>query len=295
MRFLEQRVVPPWWMYLLLTCMLYFSPQLFTDASNSVEKSIGLPKNQALENPSFPDVFQSDLLLMLIRHQYSATSHMESESIFDCVSAAAHQAWKNRKRAQAVTTIVDDRSLEPARAIVDGMYCFEYSVGQNAVGKKGQGKSPGWLHSFIARFKTPSKSKCGTGQKRTFEYQDPTTKRKTREVFNDAHVDCLMCPEVTESLPYPSRFAVEEDDRLRIYFPLIYVENKRADKSLRQALHQCQMYCIFGVEFLAAFGITDFPVFGVFTAATEGEIIMAWKSSKSVEADYRTFNPKVRL
>jgi hypothetical protein len=78
---------------------------------------------------------------------------------------------------------------------------------------------------------------------------------------------------------------------LRFYFPFIYVENKRATKSLRQALHQCQMYCIFGVEFLAALGITDFPVFGVITAGTEGEIIMAWKSSNSVEADYHPSYP----
>jgi hypothetical protein len=89
-------------------------------------------------------------------------------------------------------------------------------------------------------------------------------------------------------LPNPSPFSVEDDNFLRFYFPFIYVENKRATKSLRQALHQCQMYCIFGVEFLAALGITDFPVFGVITAGTEGEIIMAWKSSKSVEADYRS-------
>ncbi len=55
------------------------------------------------------------------------------------------------------------------------------------------------------------------------------------------------------------------------------------------------MYCIFGVGFLAAMGINDFPVFGVVTAGTEGEIIMAWKSSKSAEADYCVSYPAKKV
>ena len=73
-----------------------------------------------------------------------------------------------------------------------------------------------------------------------------------------------------------------------LYLPFIFVENKQATKNLCQALHQAQMYCIFGVEFLAALGITDFPVFGIVLAATEGEIIMIWKSTKSVKEEYES-------
>lgn len=181
--------------------------------------------------------------------------------------------------------------MEPSTAIVDGLYCFEYLMPENVIGKKPE-KSSGWFNSFFTFFKKPSRSKCAKVQNHTFEYQEPSTKVTKTMTYSDAHAECLMCPEVTTSLP---PFSVENDKFLRCYFPFLYVENKRASKSLRQALHQCQMYCIFGVEFLAALGITDFPVFGVVTAGTEGEIIMAWKSSKSAEADYRVTYPAEKV
>ena len=42
------------------------------------------------------------------------------------------------------------------------------------------------------------------------------------------------------------------------------------------------------MEYLAALGTTGFPVFGIVAAGTECEIIMAWKSSKSVKEDYES-------
>lgn len=185
--------------------------------------------------------------------------------------------------------------MEPSTAIVDGLFCFEYLVSENVMGKKPGEKSPGWFNSFFTFFKKPIRSKCAKGKNHTFEYQEPSTKLVKTMTYSDAHAECLMCPEVTTSLPSPTPFSVERDKFLRFYFPFLYVENKRASKSVRQALHQCQMYCIFGVEFLAAMGITDFPVFGVVTAGTEGEIIMAWKSSKSAEADYRVSFPAEKV
>ena len=180
-----------------------------------------------------------------------------------------------------------DRSFEPSTAIVDGLYCFEHPVNQESIGQKPAQKLPGWFHSFFTSFKKPTKAKCGEGRNHNFEYQDPVTKLFKKMTFNDAHADCVLCDEVTNSLPNLSPFSVEDDNLLRFYLPFVYVENKRATTSLHQALHHCQMYCIFGVEFLAALGIVDFPVFGVITSGTVGELIMAWKSSKSVEADYR--------
>ena len=254
-----------------------------------MEKSIGLPKNQASENASFPDVFQSRLLVLLLMKQ-SGVVPVDQPAVWNSVVSAVKQAMANKERSESTTTTLqaEDRSFEPSTALVDGLYCLEYSVDQTAMGRKAADKFPGWFHSFFSFFKNPSKPKCTKGKNHTFEYQEPSTKVTKKVTFNDAHAECLMCPEVTKSLPNPSPFSVEDDNLLRFYFPFIYVENKQATKSLRQALHQCQMYCIFGVEFLAALGITDFPVFGVITAGTEGEIIMAWKSSKSVEADYRT-------
>jgi len=263
---------------------------------DSVEKSIGLPKNQAVENSNFPDVLQSRLLLILIMKQRGVVP-VEQKAVKNNIVSAIQQALANADRSELTTATVraQDRSFEPSTALVDGLYCLEYSVDHTVMGKKAADKSPSWFHSFFSIFKKPSKPKCSNGKYHTFEYKEPSTKETKEMTFNDAHAECLMCPEVTQSLPNPSPFSVEDDKLLRFYFPFLYVENKRATKSLHQALHQCQMYCIFGVEFLAALGITDFPVFGVITAGTEGEIIMAWKSSKSVEADYHPSYPAERV
>jgi hypothetical protein len=251
-----------------------------------VEKTIALPKNQALGNAKFPDLVQSRFLPPLLLQQQWVSFE---ESILGNVASAYQQALGNLTRSESSASTVQDRSFEPSTALVDGLYCLEYLLEQNAVEKKSGQKSPGWFHSFFTFFKKSTKTTCTQGQDHTFEYQEPSMEQKQTMHFNDAHVGCHLCPEVTESLPNPSPFSVEDDDLPRFYLPFIYVENKRATKSLHQALHQCQMYCIFGVEFLAVLGITDFPVFGVVTAATEGEIIMAWKSSKPWKTDYSSW------
>ena len=258
-----------------------------------MEKSIGLPKNQAVENPDFPDVFQSRLYSLLIMDQSRGVRNQPT--ILNRVLFAAQQATVNIERSESNPQSIQDRSFEPSTALVDALYCLEHRVDHIAMGKHPTNKLPGWFYSFFSFFKKPSKHKCKEGQNHTFDYQDPSTKKTEKVTFNDAHAECLMCSKVTDSLPNTSPFVVKDDKLLRFYFPFLFVENKRATKSLHQALHQCQMYCIFGVEFLAALGITDFPVFGVITAGTEGEIIMAWKSSKSVEADYRPLYPKERV
>ena len=252
-----------------------------------MEKSIGLPKNQAFGNANFPDIFQSRLLLLLLMKQSGVA--IGQRAILNSFVSAVQQAVENEERSDLGTFNAQERFFEPSTALVDGLYCLEYRVDQTTMarGTKAADKFPSWFHSFFSLFKNPSKPKCTEGKNHTFEYQEPSTKEK-KMTFNDAHAECLMCPEVTNSLPNPSPFSVEADNMLRFYLPFIFVENKRVTKSLRQALHQCQMCCTFGVEFLAALGITDFPVFGVITAGTEGEVIMAWKSSKSVEADYRS-------
>ena len=248
-----------------------------------------MPQNKALAPQSFNDVFQSRLLYILLNAQQGTLTFVDP--VRHGLSRGVHQAWLNVERSQSNSdSVVPDRSFEPASARVDGVYCFEYLVG-NEPGTVNQPEKPkkGWLSSFLAPFKKRSKKPaCPKGQTQTFVYKEPHSKKEKRLVYNDAHTACLMCPEVTESLPDPSPFSVQGDDLLRLYLPFIFVENKRATTTLRQAFHQAQMYCIFGVEFLAALGITDFPVFGIVAAATEGEIIMAWKSSKSLKGDSET-------
>ncbi len=112
-----------------------------------------------------------------------------------------------------------------------------------------------------------------------------TKSNEAPEEVEGKHKACVMCPGVSESLPIfsPLRIAGEGHFFPKLYLPLIFAEYKKSAEDLRQAFHQIQIYCIFGVELLAALGVTDFPVWGVVTGATKGSIIMAWKSSKSDE------------
>ncbi len=73
----------------------------------------------------------------------------------DSVAFAAQQAAKNRKRSEFNPEPIQDRSMEPSTAIVDGLYCFEYLVSENVMGKKPGEKSPGWFNSFFTFFKKP--------------------------------------------------------------------------------------------------------------------------------------------
>jgi len=106
------------------------------------------------------------------------------------------------------------------------------------------------------------------------------------EGVQGGHKARVVCPGVSESLPIFSPFRIPSEKPFfpKLYLPLIFAEYKKSAADLKQAFHQIQIYCIFGVEMLAALDVTDFPVWGVVTGATTGSIVMAWKSSKSDES-----------
>lgn len=149
----------------------------------------------------------------------------------------------------------------------------------------------GWLASLIKKFKKRrgNGSQCKKRKGQILELQIPDKNEKKTLTYDNAHSRCLMCPEVTESLRFPAQTQSPSkqlaDGSLRLYLPFVFSEYKRNSTSTHQAVHQIQMYCTFGVECLASLGITDFPVWGIVTAGTEGEIVMAWKSTKSAEDD----------
>jgi len=68
----------------------------------------------------------------------------------------------------------------------------------------------------------------------------------------------------------------EED----LLLPLLTAEYKQKKKTLQQAMNQNRMYCVAGVSFLKALGITGYPVFGLVTSGTIGKVILCWHSEK---------------
>ena len=62
------------------------------------------------------------------------------------------------------------------------------------------------------------------------------------------------------------------------------MENKKDGKTVLQAFNQCRIYCISGVNFLAALGIISVPVYGLVTTGMQGTIMVAWKSRELAPA-----------
>jgi hypothetical protein len=219
-----------------------------------------------------------------------------SEAITLATSAAFAQAVGNFSsiKSQGSTLYQEDRTFEPAGARVDGVVCLDYIIAKSqTTGKRTDvDKSVRWIDSFFklaSNFPTFRK-KCKEVQgarvkkvSRNDDDDDENDHKNLEERQKDPHEDCLMAPCITTSLPIISSPPVSDSAFPKFYVPFIFAEYKRSTQSLNQAYRQIQMYCIFGVEFLASIGVTDFPVWGIVTAATRGSIVMAWKSGKSTK------------
>ena len=261
---------------------------------SSVERQIPLPRNQAVELGNlFPWEDQVRLLDELTLEQYLGTKvYGLSQEVRRDVLGAHNQASNIAATMNEKPYILrpEDRRFEPADAITDGVWCLSYSIAKpKALG---------------GRYKTedqkavsePTKIIKWTASLLKIVLSIPTIVRRCKETKPDnqteapedvegEHKACVMCPGVSESLPIfpPLRIPGEGHVFPKLYLPLIFAEYKKSTSDLRQAFHQIQIYCTFGVELLAALGVTDFPVWGVVAGATKGSIIMAWKSSKSDE------------
>jgi hypothetical protein len=259
-----------------------------------MERQIPLPKNQAVELGSlFRWEDQARLLDALTLEQYIGTaeygiSREVRRDVLDTHSRASNIAATMNAKPYILQP--EDRRFEPADAITDGVWCLGYSIAKpKAMGgpyKTEDQKATG----------EPTKIIKWTASLLKIVLSIPTIVRKCKqtkgnnqteppEEVEEEHNACVMCPGISESLPIfpPLRIPGEGHLFPKLYLPLIFAEYKKSANDLRQAFHQIQIYCTFGVELLAALGVTDFPVWGVVAGATKGSIIMAWKSSKSDE------------
>jgi hypothetical protein len=257
----------------------------------SVERQIPLPRNQAVELGSlFPWEDQVGLLHTLTLAQYAGAVDYGVPREVERDVLDAHSRASNISATMNVKPYIlqpEDRRFEPADAIMDGVWCLGYSIAK-----------PKFLDKTEDQKITgePTKIIKWTASLLKLVLSIPLIARKCKETKGNnqteppeevegKHNACVMCPGVSESLPIFSPLRIPGEGHLfpKLYLPLIFAEYKKSADDLRQAFHQIQIYCTFGVELLAALGVTDFPVWGVVAGATKGSIIMAWKSSKSDE------------
>jgi hypothetical protein len=260
-----------------------------------VEKTIPLPKNQAVELGSlFSAEYQGLLLKDLTWKQLTEANNSGlPTAVFLAASAVNASAVTNHSsiKGKGYTLKEEDRAYEPAGARVDGVACLDYFVRESrtTVKRANVDKPIGWMDSFFKLIlKFPMIKKKCKNSKETKDNRDGKISRKKDSSVNkqgEDHSACLMAPCITTSLPTFSSPPVPETTFPKLYVPFIFAEYKRSTYGLEQAYHQIQMYCIFGVEFLASIGLTDFPVWGLVTSGTRGSIIMAWKSTKKVSSD----------
>jgi len=263
-----------------------------TKLYHSVEKTIPFPKNRAVELGSlFLAEYQGLLLEDLAWKQLTEAKNSKlPTAVILAASAAYASALTNHSSIEGKGYALkgEERAYEPAGARVDGVACLDYFVRESRTSEKraNGNKSVGWMDSFfklVSKFPT-IKKKC-KDSKETKDNRDTRKANSSVKKQGEEHSACIMAPCITTSLPTFSSPPVPETTFPKLYVPFIFAEYKRNTCSLEQAYHQIQMYCIFGVEFLASIGLTDFPVWGLVTAGTRGTIIMAWKSSKNESND----------
>jgi len=191
-----------------------------------------------------------------------------------------------------------ERAHEPMSARVDALCCFEYALESpppSSTTRKWTPKSAHWMKSFLKMEwysklfpKECSESKELEQEGEEGEYEEDmegeTEALKEPETSQGPHTGHLICHRVTDRLPVYSRLGLPGSKTKfpKIYVPSLFAEYKKNNTSIRQAFNQAMLYCSYGVNFLFGLGITDEPVWGLVGAGTEGTIIMAWMSTRSL-------------
>jgi len=272
----------------------YFTYQIF-----SSEKSIPLPRNKATElGTTFGAEPQAQVQRGLLTSQLKEAE--ESEGVPPAIRSGVALSYLRTQSLKPPTILKpEDRSYEPATAIVDATCHLHYDLQNPAARKihesnirkpiesgetsetekKRRKKSAGWMSKFIKKLSAKSTmNKPCKGREPNKSL--PPVKNEEDKIFV-RHATCCMCSFVTDrlGLPSPESCQSDLDSSTEIHIPYLFTEYKRDQRGEHQAFHQAQMYVTFGLEFLAALGIKDEPVWALVTSGTKGTIIMAWKST----------------
>ncbi|KAI0798184.1 hypothetical protein C8Q75DRAFT_38575 [Abortiporus biennis] len=99
----------------------------------------------------------------------------------------------------------------------------------------------------------------------------------------------------SSSLP-PSSSWVATGSSIVVFLPALLVEYKKTDDHEVKAINQARMYLIAAIAYLAAIGITEYPVFVIATHGSIAGLIMGWRSSNGatyiMERNIRKFDIK---
>jgi len=270
-----------------------------------VEKTICLPRNQAVAlGTNFDAKVQARLFDFLATLQEALAQDPQAETPTDVLTKLRLAGEKARAVRQhfdsgnVYAPTQAERAHEPMSARVDALCCFEYALESpppSSTTRKRTPKSAHWMKSFIKMEwysklfpKECSESKELEQEGEEGEYQEDmegeTEALKEPETSNGPHTGHLICHRVTNRLPVYSRLQLPGSKITypKIYVPSLFAEYKKNNTSIRQAFNQALLYCSYGVNFLFGLGITDEPVWGLVGAGTEGTIIMAWMSTRSL-------------
>jgi len=285
--------------------------------SLSQEKTVHCPKNDFIGNPSqYPIKWQADVqsALTVLQNTESILRPI-SNDVRSIVEELAKDANEIRKFFDYNSPEIPlDQRKEPSSAKADGILTITVhpinstlqstttvpadhrttippgsSVTAHPVSLKGEivhlfetgtywkGKEP---TSYV-----PSPSGSATQSHTLPGKPDPTSHAEGTSLETSLHLSCLMCPAVTEHLRTGTHTChqvnpITKRPNALLCVPFFFTEYKKDDKSVIQAFNQCKIYCISGLKFLAALGITGFPVYGLVTTGLQGTIMMAWSSQE---------------
>jgi len=303
---------------------------------DSVEKTITLPKNQAVAlGANFGARPQAELwnYLSIVQEgeavgPYAGTpTHVRQGTALAAEKARA--VLRHFDSGNSYAPMHAERVHEPMSARVDALCCFEYALKSptpSSTRRKWTPKSAPWMKSFVKNewyklfakgcSETKESAKCKPDQegeageesvcKEPVEGETNANHEALKEPEiskgpEGTHTGRFICHHVTDRLPVYSTLELPGSKVKfpKIYVPLLFAEYKKNSTSILQAFNQALLYCSYGVNFLFSLGITDEPVWGLIGAGTEGTIIMAWLSTRSlgetmnlkngVCAEYMTF------
>lgn len=233
--------------------------------------TVRLSKNKAVHD-GIQDDAQSILWSFLATRQREAISYRTHPHLFAV-------AVKAQERAASKLTglpsspykhrlVATSRLHEPPDATADSVVCTRIPVTQatsqlpsSSVGSK----PPSW--STLLRKYVPGLKYTCKGAK------------------SDKHLDCRVCLSVTEHPPASTMLMASSMQSMaysatELWAPFLFAEYKRNYDEISKAFHQCQLYVISTVDYLAALGIRDFPIFGIVAAGAQVSVMMAWRCSE---------------
>ncbi|THH12590.1 hypothetical protein EW146_g7549, partial [Bondarzewia mesenterica] len=97
-----------------------------------------------------------------------------------------------------------------------------------------------------------------------------------RDIFRRSDFYAKTTPALTSAV---SSIQTPLIDSHALLLPTLVVEYKKQD-SVTKPINQGRMYLVSAVTFLAAVGITNYPVFGLITDGADGVVTLAWYSEK---------------